>query len=219
MATLAGIYLRLDPFETRLALNELHDIFRDIARPVAREIYGQGVEVEVRVQLGSLRGRALVVAAVIYPLIAQYPDFRSGLGLLVEDAKGFATQTSDLVVKALGADQSQVKRVERRTGVPGQLRRLIEDLDHLAREYPTLTSEELHHRSRSLDRRFRDLERQLGEDDTRFLGESLARERERHDIPIPESVWESMPFLDEATRRGKSLSDLLEPPGGIKPGH
>lgn len=78
MATLAGMYLRLVPFETQLSLDELHDVFRDVARPVAREIYGRGVELETRVELGSLRGGIKVLGALagIYTVIAQYPDFR-----------------------------------------------------------------------------------------------------------------------------------------------
>ena len=55
METFAGIYLPLDPFETRLALNERHAIFRDMARRIAREIYGR-VELEVWGRLASLRG-------------------------------------------------------------------------------------------------------------------------------------------------------------------
>jgi len=98
-----------------------------------------------------------------------------------------------------------VIRAERRTETPGQLQRLLDDLQEVIRNEPGHGGEKLAEKLRAIETRFRRIIEDLDREDQQFVTRELrnvvlrAAEREGH--PVTPETWDRMPFLDEETRR------------------
>jgi hypothetical protein len=86
VAQLAQSYIHLRPF--RISQSNLHELGRTtdrIASEVAQRIYGPGIEVDVRLEEGSLKGWVTAIGTIVfgaYTGIASYKDFKDNIPVL-----------------------------------------------------------------------------------------------------------------------------------------
>jgi hypothetical protein len=110
MARLAQTSIRFRDFEIdEERLNQLGNQIDRVAASVAREIYGEGVEVDVVLEAGSLLIRTTVIAGLLwggYDAISKYPDFKDGVGQLVEDAHHYGSAVYNEVLKLTGGKKA-----------------------------------------------------------------------------------------------------------------
>jgi hypothetical protein len=95
----------------------------------ARSVYAQKIEVVSYVEEGSITGW-LVAAGSLMIAVEHYGGFRSGVDFLIKDAKRF----SEIVlgyVRESGISPKKIVRTQKRLGLPGQMARLIKDVDEL----------------------------------------------------------------------------------------
>lgn len=131
MTPIAEFYFHLKPFGSE---PETIDAFgratTELGVLFAQEYYGIPVDVEVRVDRGSLRGWVTwAVVGSLYYGIASYPDFCNGTQLLVSQARGAGEFVSEHLFNAMRVDPDVIYRTERRTATPGAVLRALGELD------------------------------------------------------------------------------------------
>lgn len=139
MARLAQIRFTLADFEvTELNIESIGRLADEVARHVALEVYGEGVEVDVVLEEGSLLTKIGIIGALIlgtYHAVADYPDFKIGVAELVSDADTFSNMFIEQFLSKSGAKKTQVTKLTVNAATPGKINRLVntlEDLDHQA---------------------------------------------------------------------------------------
>lgn len=80
---------------------------------------------------GSVKSRITVFGTILVALqaISNYKDFREGITLLYDDVRRVAEVASTETLFALKARGQEIKRVEIRTGIVGQLHRILRSID------------------------------------------------------------------------------------------
>lgn len=130
MADIAQGYIHLKPFDLSREPEIVGDAILEDAKRVAITIYDFPLRLDVRLEEGSLRAW-IGVAALLYPAIASYPDFKQGAQELYNDAKNFGELAIERVTKELRPSKYQIFRRERRTLVSGKLLKLAERIEKL----------------------------------------------------------------------------------------
>ena len=80
---------------------------------------------------GSVKSRVTIMGTILLALqgVCQYKDFREGISLLYDDVRRVAEVASTETLFALRSRGQEVKRIEIRTGIVGQLQRIIKAID------------------------------------------------------------------------------------------
>jgi hypothetical protein len=129
MIKLAETYFRLDLHLELKDQVKLQSILTSLAYRKAEGLFQQTPEIVTYLEDGSLKGW-LTVAGRLYIAIGLYGSFRDGIDHLVKDAQVFSEKII-AEVQASGISQDEILRTERRTGVPGRLKRVIRQIDQL----------------------------------------------------------------------------------------
>ena len=138
MAQLAQGYIHLRPYRVETELQALGKSIDEISFEIARRIYGQGIEVDVRLEEGTLRGWITVIGTIAlttYTVIAEYKGFTESVPLLCDKARSFGFEVCEQFIERNDAKSQQVFRVERKLKTPGRINRLlkrVKKLDELA---------------------------------------------------------------------------------------
>src|SRR6266436_3564425 len=129
MARLATAYLHLDIQQSPFDRGKFGEALGEIARSIAQEVYRSPIEITVQVEEGSTRVWITVfgVLYAVYGGVAKYPDFREGVRQVVADGRRVTGYINDRIIRDF-ARPDRVIRAERRTETPGQLQRLLDDL-------------------------------------------------------------------------------------------
>jgi hypothetical protein len=175
MARLAQTSIRFRDFEIdEERLNQLGNQIDSISARVAREIYGDGVEVDIVLEAGSLLIRNTVIGALLlggYDAISKYPDFKEGVGQLVEDAQHYGSAIYNEVSELMGGKKPD--RVVIRDMTPGKIALVIqrlEKLQELEKQAPSqLVQEEL----QLIAREVQAIERDLKPQERQFVEKQL----------------------------------------------
>jgi hypothetical protein len=86
-------------------LNQLGTQIDGVAARAAREIYGEGAEVDVVLEAGSLLIRISVIGGLLlggYDAISKFPNFKVGVAELVKDAQYYGSAVYNEVLKLTG---------------------------------------------------------------------------------------------------------------------
>jgi hypothetical protein len=126
------------------------------------------VEVEVEFKDGSLKAY-LSIAGAIYLAIGEYGDFRSGIDFLHADIKRLSDTLVSESLFLTKARPNQIVRTEARTGVIGQLKTLINDIDALEVSIGQISVDEAARRIKRIS------------DDAEILLENLQNEKDKEE--------------------------------------
>lgn len=214
MTKLAETYFRLD---IRLPAEDLEKLRGYLEKRAsvyyAEGLFNQSPEFAVYVEDGSVRGW-LVVAGALYLGIGQYGSFRAGLDYVVHDARTFSERVLE-EIRGAGLSDSEIGRLERRLGVPGQLRRLFRRLDRLEKHGHELSAPDHKREVNSIARSFNRVLKSIDNDrDQALVIEYLSSEiREALPEPGPPSQY---PHIPRAALRPEGFNvergQLLVPP-------
>jgi hypothetical protein len=139
---IAEAYLHLKPFEvSHELLPSLGEEVSGIAAGAAWELFDPNSEIEIRLEIGSLKIWATVFDMLFgsYHAVAEYPDFKHGAHEIAADAAEMivhAKTYGDRVIQGFLKEKSVPPRnvywTERRTMTPGKLYRLVKREERLA---------------------------------------------------------------------------------------
>ncbi len=188
MTKLAETYLRLDIRLAEPDILELRAYLQRRAATFAEGLFGQVPEFAVYVEDGSIRAW-LVVAGALYVGIGQYGSFRSGMDYAVKDARTFSERVLQ-DVKNSGVSEAEIRRFERRLGVPGKIKRIFRRLDRLEARGRDLSKADYEREIQSISRGLRSIFRAVdNKRDRALILDSLPmefRSRLPERLPVPD---------------------------------
>lgn len=223
MAKLAQTYLHLKVYASKEQLAQARDYFEYIAALSALEHFRREVDLEFRVEDGSLKGWLTVVGG-LYAGVCNYGSFREGVDYAVKDARAFSEFVIERVKNETEMPKGALYRVERRLGLPGRIQRLYPMLDettNLIRDGHNTPAKE---RLKEVEEQIRNIAAELDEsEDEKILEalkdsipEPLRRRLPEPSPPIPPSVAQVMIPTDKKRQTHGKPKDLLrrhpEPP-------
>ena len=130
MTTLSETYFNFKVDASRYELEAVYEYLSFIGNKYAVQIYGQEVDIQVRIEEGSLKAW-VTAAGIIYGTISGYGSFRSGIEHLTEDARSFGKIVSARFIEDSGIEKEKIYRVEKRLGIPGKINRLLTRIEEL----------------------------------------------------------------------------------------
>jgi hypothetical protein len=177
MTEIAEAYIHLRPFSvSESTLRAIGRSADSIAYSVAREIYGPTVNIEVKLEAGSLKGRIMVIASsafLLYGGIADYKGFKESVAEMCADARSFGADVCGKFTKAAGASKRQVYRTERRLKTPGRIARVIDRLERLQRQLSDLSPRQVQQELYDINRQLEQIVRDLPPEDAELLEEQV----------------------------------------------
>jgi hypothetical protein len=176
MARLARTSIRFRDFELdEDRLNELGPEIGSVAARSARDVYGEGVEVDVVLEASSLLVRATVIGALVAGGISKYPDFKEGVSQLVQDAQYYGTAFYNEVLELTG--KGEADSVQKNDMTPGRIARLLQRVEKLGELQRQGSKQELQEELRriagevqAIERDLLPAERQLVENELQLAG-------------------------------------------------
>ena len=160
---------------------------RSRATIFAEDLFGQVPEFAVYVEDGSIR-LWLAVVGSLYIGIGGYGSFRSGIDYAVKDARTFSERVLQ-DVRNSGVPESEIRRFERRLGVPGKIRRMFGRFDRLKRHGRELSKTEYEREIDAIERGLRSIFRAVeNKPDRDLILKNLLTEyppRHPEQLPIP----------------------------------
>jgi hypothetical protein len=137
MASLAELYVRLDPYEaSEDEYQRLGEHVHEMAIGAALQNYGGDVTVEVTIIAGSAKIKVRVMQAIlaldlIYGHMADWKGFKEQVISTYESSVSFLKTMAETVPDIAKANPRQVKRVEKRYKASGKLKELVERVEQL----------------------------------------------------------------------------------------
>ncbi len=195
MSRLAEAYFHLKPF--KVSEDEMQRLGREvssIAAAAALSLFEPECEIEVRLESGSLKGRAQVIggiALLAYGTIAEYKDFREGVGLLVEDAQKFGGAVIEKSLEVAHVTPQQVFRVERRKKTPGKILKLLRRREWLRAHRSQLAPDAIAQELKAIGALDREVLADLEPEEQRVF-EKVIRDDEAPDAPAKEPEPEAV---------------------------
>jgi hypothetical protein len=166
-----------------------------VAAGIAREIYGEGVEVDVVLEAGSLLIRITVLGAFLlgtYDAVSKYPDFKLGVEKLVEDANHYGSAVYKQILKLTG--EKEADSVVKRDMTPGTISRLIDRLENLQELQKHAPAQISQHQLRQIIRELEAIERDLQPQERQIIDRAL----EQRGLPPLRELPERIPGVEGA---------------------
>lgn len=107
-----------------------------------KELIVDGLYFTVELEEGSLKSRLKIFGQISILLVSGYGGLRSGIDYLIEDSQSITESIVRDIQTEQNIDPNSIGRVERRLGVPGQLKRLYQNIDKLSSRRQDLTDRE-----------------------------------------------------------------------------
>lgn len=139
MATLAELYVRLDPYDaTEAEYERLGERLHEAAIGTALRTYGGDVTVEVTITEGSAKIKLRVTQTIlaldlIYGHMADWKSFKEQVGVTYEATASFLNSMAEEVPRIAQASPKQIKRLEKRYKASGKLKELADSV-HMLRQ-------------------------------------------------------------------------------------
>ncbi|MGY0627641.1 MAG: hypothetical protein ACW7DS_18170, partial [Paraglaciecola chathamensis] len=118
---LSQAYIHVEPteLETEEQLVEFKKHITEFARSRTNFYLHPDVSIEIEFEEGSLKARITVMGTLFLLMqgVANYPDFREGVGLIYNDSKRLAEYMISEAQFFAGSKHQDVIRLEARTGV------------------------------------------------------------------------------------------------------
>lgn len=139
MSKLAETYLHLDINLDETEKSKLKNYLLSKAPIYSEGFFNQELEFAIYVEDGSVK-IWLAAAGALYAGIASYGSFRTGIDYLVKDAQAISERLFE-DVKQSGISYQQVTNFQRRLGVPGQIKRVLQKIKRLEKNGQSLSKE------------------------------------------------------------------------------
>jgi hypothetical protein len=195
MARLAQTSIRFRDFEiNQHLLDELGIEIDRVAATAAREIYGEGVEVDVVLEAASLLIRSTVIGGLLwggYDAISKYPDFKAGIEELVKDAQHYGSTVYNGVLKLTGAEKAD--GFVKRDMTPGKISRVIQRLEKLQELEKHASSQVVQEELQRIAYELQAVERDLEPEERQFVEKQL----ELKGLPPPHKLPKPIPDHEE----------------------
>ncbi|MGY0587931.1 MAG: hypothetical protein ACW7DY_19800 [Paraglaciecola chathamensis] len=134
---LSQAYIHVEPteLETEEQLVEFKKHITEFARSRTNFYLHPDVSIEIEFEEGSLKARITVMGTLFLLMqgVANYPDFREGVGLIYNDSKRLAEYMISEAQFFAGSKHQDVIRLEARTGVVGSLHKVVLQLEQIKR--------------------------------------------------------------------------------------
>jgi hypothetical protein len=180
MAQLAEAYFHFRPYDTgEGGLQTLGESIERSAIEVARQIYGGGVEIEILLEEGSIKGwikvigKIIAVGGSIYIGVANVKPFYEGIDILCGKAHDFAVNVCGAAVKKAKVPPQHIYRIEKRKKTPGKIQRLSQILHELEDKGPHLAPERRKLLLARARRLWKAIELDLAQEEQRLLKKQL----------------------------------------------
>lgn len=167
MAEIAQTYVHLRPYElNRERIDRLGYAVQESAVEAARIVYGGGVDIEVELEAGSVKGW-ITVGGILgalhlgYGAVADYKGFKESIVEMCEDAKKFGMIVSEAFTSKAGVSPESVYRVEKRLKVPGKIKRVFTKMEVLDQVAGSLNKSELIARMAEIEHDLQSIEKEL----------------------------------------------------------
>lgn len=129
---LAEAYLHFKQFEPEdKDIQELKIFINDASYQIANKIYPKKVEIKIKTEKGSFKIWVIVIGGSVITFISTYGSFRGGIDHLVKDARNFSDMIISKIIERIDPEQEQIIRTEKRLGVPGELHRIINEIEEI----------------------------------------------------------------------------------------
>jgi hypothetical protein len=186
MAQLAQVYIRLRPYSVdHERFFELGHATDQLVQTAAEPMYEQPVEIDLAVEGGALKAVFTVVGPIFlgpYCSGGNYKAFKAGVVEMCKDAERFGIDVSGAFAAATGAKPNQIER-KIRLKTPGKLKGLIEDAERLEGVALAMSAESLELSLAPLSRRWRQIEKDLTDEEAARVASALKFENLP---PLPE---------------------------------
>lgn len=123
MTVLAQTYLHLIVAPSERQISETLEYVQYLGAVSAREHFRQDVELELRLEQGSLKGWLTVVGG-LYLGLSNYGSLREGIDYAVKDSREFSAWIIEKFKSEVPMPPTTLYRAERRLGLPGKIQRL-----------------------------------------------------------------------------------------------
>ena len=102
----------------------------------AEKFYGKKINVQIKVEEGSIKAYVLVAGLSIFEFVSNYGSFRSGIDQIVDDSKSFSEYVINNFMEDENISDDMIIRNERRLGIPGKIQRFLKQAEKLDTELP-----------------------------------------------------------------------------------
>ena len=123
MTVLAQTYLHLLVHPSERQISDTLEYLQYLGAISAKEHFRQEVELELRLEQGSLKGW-LTVAGGLYLGLTNYGSLREGIDYAVKDSREFSAWIIEKFKDEVPMPPNALYRTERRLGLPGKIQRL-----------------------------------------------------------------------------------------------
>jgi hypothetical protein len=176
VAQLAEIFFRIKNYRVGQAeLDRLGITLEKIVKEVAIKYYTKPIEVIILLEEGTLRGKITVIGAVlaIYYFVGNYKGFKEGVSEMCSDAQKFGADVCGAFYDAAHVKEDQIVQQGVRLKTPGNLKRLIQELETLDRRWPDLNDDHKRAALLSIQRRLQQVLNDLSGGERAALTEAL----------------------------------------------
>jgi hypothetical protein len=193
MLKLAETYFRLDLHLEQPDKIRLQQILVAVSYRKAEGLFSQNPRIVVYVDDGSTKVWIPVAGMLIY-LISQYGSLRTGVDYAVRDSRSFSERIF-AELRQSGISDDKILRTERRTGVPGKIKRTMGDIDNLEAHGRDLSKPEYDQQLEEVkDRLTKVLQLVEGEEDRALIVQSVPENiRDRLPKKIPQPIVDGIP--------------------------
>jgi hypothetical protein len=128
LAILAQTYIHLTVEASPQQISRTLEYIQYLGAVSAQDHFQQEVELDVRLEEGSLKGWLTVVGS-LYLILSNYGSLREGIDYAVKDSKEFSAWVIDQFRSEVPIEPDDLYRTERRLGLPGRIQRLYPMLE------------------------------------------------------------------------------------------
>ncbi|MEL3889480.1 hypothetical protein V6B08_04365 [Ferrovibrio sp. MS7] len=211
MTALAEAYIHLRHYQyTTSYLNEIQERAERIARPIIAGLYTEPVDLEIRIEEGSLKIWLTVfgVLGAAYHGIAVYSEFKKSITELVKDAREFSDSILDDFLPEINATPPQIYRTERRLKTPGKIHRIINRVEKLKDRMGGMNSQDVEIELNKILGELYKIQKDLSEEEIKFLLSSI----EIKTIELPKTPKQLKERVAALRQKHPEDFDLLEVP-------
>lgn len=169
----------------------------------------------VETEEGSLKSRLKIYGKIAIGAIIAYGGVRTGVDYIVQDSRKISEQIVRDIRNERNIDPATIGRVERRLGVPGQLKRLYDAIEDLNQHHNRFTQGERQNLISRISSRYRNVVLHLDQNDLYLLEEDLQARQLPFRLPEPDPE-EFAPFSVHALREEEvqllDEGNITEPP-------
>lgn len=148
-----------------------------------KELLVEGLYFAVELEEGSLKSRLKIygrIAIGALSALTAYGGMRTGIDYIIRDSQTITENIVQDIYNDENINPNSIKRVERRLGAPGRIKRLYGDIERLRANRENLTEKQQQELINRISRQFKHLVNELDQPEL----ELIANEIRENDIPV-----------------------------------